>query len=1793
MERQSHGSPGSGCKCRFPRAGRRSVSYCSTSIAESSFSRTPEPRVKLPRDDFDVTVLSTEKVARDSPAGRELEASLKNAVQLPLKEKHSKKPFKDLFSRFMLNVDDNLGIKILKDLRNNTTMQETRNNINMPTSVGLTVDRPKLGSSQGIFSFGSPTLMLNRSLSSPKSKYLLQLGADKKTKHGNQAERKGTSVKEKFLIPNVPPIAKMSSNDDAAEVHVQDSTSFSRRTSSASGDSILSEVELNPSISKRASVVSDDTVRHANISLSISDKSNLFFLRVYRENGTFGTIVCPECITTTDLLQLAGRKFFLSNIENYHLVVLKANRVRRLHPEERPVEVIQSLLRRAGYTNEDIAGTLYGGDITFLCRMVLASSNARPIPDRVYQDNIRDPKYMSLYNTDLEDIPEYVAERAPEIETLDLRFSGIGDVNLQFIEKTKNLKVLEVSSMLFAGQLIPDFLHHFHNLCRLDLSKNALKSFDLDVSFMPNLLFLDLCGNQLTELPSSLSNSNLRTLILGTNSLVNFDTIIPSLIHLDLSYNMLESISEDFCKLQNLDSLLLNNNYLIEVPEGMTELNISYLDISNNFINSVLAVAAPSLKVLLASQTQFLEETVVPASSHFVKSPSPANKLTTRSLPNLEILELRSRPHARLHDHLRMESLKRIDLKETHLFNIPDYLFNGMPNIEMVNLDRNDLSRLPVSLGKLKNLRHLSVADNSISALPYDLIDLQSLHTLDLHSNNLKILSTVIWSLRSLKVLNISSNLLEQLPSCPSQEISEKYAQGSRGNIFEGNIYEPTNLNRDDFDPESSRSSESGFGTSALFKAGRASRPPLVIARLDELYAADNRLTEDVFDDIMSINSLQVLNLSYNLITEIPQETFTKFPKLRELCLSGNRISTLPQDDLKNARCLRRLFVNSNRLHSLPAELSKASNLEILDVAANSLRYNVNNWPYDWNWRWNQKLRYLNLSSNRRLDIRRPINQVIVHQEEDLSDFCVLPKLQILSLIDITLMTTAIPDESENCRVRTYGSLLTCARFGIADSLGENGLNIGDLVADRFMGNSDSFVIGIFDGESRPQATGNKVSKLVQENFLQIFRKNLNLMKEDKNLTIPDALRRSFFAVHGEIGNTLLLTPEEIKHTFIGYHSQAAAHLSQADRDKYSGATVLYMAGKKLYVASVGGVRVIVSKSTGEFRVISGPVHPWGASELHRIKESGGVVKNGKLNGYMSYSRMIGGYSEGSQITPAPEIYEYDMVDPKDVIIVGTANLWDYVPVETACDLVRAQANDPMRAALKLRDFARAYGMPSESMCLVISYPDHQESTLPSMDPAVSLTVDKKRRQQLPQDPVLARLGVEVAPPLGDVTLVFTDIKNSTLLWEAMTMVMRSAIKLHNSIMRRSMRLLEGYEVKTEGDAFIVSFHSPIKALIWCLTVQQQLMSAQWPQQLLEVDECAPVYDKNGDLLYRGLSVRMGIHFGRPVHELDPITKRMDYFGPMVNRAARICAIAFGGQIAASGDYLSILKKLKKSQRLAETMPLEKAFDLDVESADEILRDLQQLDQIGYVSRDLGELKLKGIENTEEVHVVFPAALQDRWNHPQNEALDEDIVVSPQVANAEDSVPALLYDMALNLRGYSMRLEALSRLHSPLSKHDDDASRRRTDRVLNPSVSAAAIQGYMNRIEDSLASLVSCQPTLGDSDSASAKSSSLAQKRNRLLLQSQPEPEPISLSCDSETSTPVPLDEGSSSEDSNWLEGQVTRFEREHSGSTPRPIADSPNRNSNPSTSEFEALSRRSTIPAIVHESFSHASPSE
>ena len=127
----------------------------------------------------------------------------------------------------------------------------------------------------------------------------------------------------------------------------------------------------------------------------------------------------------------------------------------------------------------------------------------------------------------------------------------------------------------------------------------------------------------------------------------------------------------------------------------------------------------------------------------------------------------------------------------------------------------------------------------------------------------------------------------------------------------------------------------------------------------------------------------------------------------------------------------------------------------------------------------------------------------------------------------------------------------------------------------------------------------------------------------------------------------------------------------------------------------------------------------------------------------------------------------------------------------------------------------------------------------------------------------------------GVTTYLFTDIEGSTRLWDQEPERMRPALARHDVLTREAVEQNRGRIVKTTGDGFHAVFDDPLDALAATLQLQLSLTD---PAATAGVP----------------LRVRCGLHAG--VDE----RRDNDFFGPVVNRAARIMSAAHGGQILLS-----------------------------------------------------------------------------------------------------------------------------------------------------------------------------------------------------------------------------------------------------------------------------------------------------
>jgi predicted ATPase/DNA-binding SARP family transcriptional activator/class 3 adenylate cyclase len=196
--------------------------------------------------------------------------------------------------------------------------------------------------------------------------------------------------------------------------------------------------------------------------------------------------------------------------------------------------------------------------------------------------------------------------------------------------------------------------------------------------------------------------------------------------------------------------------------------------------------------------------------------------------------------------------------------------------------------------------------------------------------------------------------------------------------------------------------------------------------------------------------------------------------------------------------------------------------------------------------------------------------------------------------------------------------------------------------------------------------------------------------------------------------------------------------------------------------------------------------------------------------------------------------------------------------------------------------------------------------------------------------------------PSGTVTFLFTDIEGSSRLWEKHPEAMRAALARHDALLRQAIETHAGLVFKTMGDQFCAAFASAAPAVAAAVEAQHALA------------------DVTGVQGFRGSGVQEGPTSGPEdlnTRTPEPLTLRVrmalstgaverrggDYFGPALNRVARLLAAGHGGQLLLAQATAGLVR---------EALPPEMSL------------------------RDLGAHRLKDLPQPEHIFQLLAADLQ-------------------------------------------------------------------------------------------------------------------------------------------------------------------------------------------------------------------------
>ena len=180
-----------------------------------------------------------------------------------------------------------------------------------------------------------------------------------------------------------------------------------------------------------------------------------------------------------------------------------------------------------------------------------------------------------------------------------------------------------------------------------------------------------------------------------------------------------------------------------------------------------------------------------------------------------------------------------------------------------------------------------------------------------------------------------------------------------------------------------------------------------------------------------------------------------------------------------------------------------------------------------------------------------------------------------------------------------------------------------------------------------------------------------------------------------------------------------------------------------------------------------------------------------------------------------------------------------------------------------------------------------------------------------------------MAFPSGTVTFLFTDIENSTLLWEKHPEAMKSLLAKHDMLLKEAVEVNHGTIIKTTGDGIHAVFEHAIDAVGAMVDAQQKLHTS-------EIFTSSTV----------SIRVRMGAHTG------EAELRDGDYYGSVLNRAARLMSVGHGGQILLSNAAAGLIR---------EQLPAE------------------------ITLQDLGEHRLKDLTRPEHIYQVNHPSLPNEF----------------------------------------------------------------------------------------------------------------------------------------------------------------------------------------------------------------------
>uniref|UniRef100_A0A7N6AG41 protein-serine/threonine phosphatase n=1 Tax=Anabas testudineus TaxID=64144 RepID=A0A7N6AG41_ANATE len=775
----------------------------------------------------------------------------------------------------------------------------------------------------------------------------------------------------------------------------------------------------------------------------------------------------------------------------------------------------------------------------------------------------------------------------------------------------------------------------------VDLSCCSLEQLPPNLFYSHDLTHLNLKHNFLPadqRLQQLQRFSRLRSLNLSNNHLGQFPLAIcdiPTLTEVNLSCNYLASVPSSVGAMTNLQTFLLDGNSLDELPNELGSLQrLSYLGLSFNQFSHV-----PQVLERLASMEKLC---------------MAGNNLETLTLQNFRLLRVK-------HIDLRLNKISnmvpdepdllrhvtQLDVRDNRLMELDASVF---PRLEVLHCERNRIISLKAKGCLLKgiyasnnelrqldvspvpsNLSYMDISRNHMESLPDWLCEAKKLEVLDVSHNLITELPARLFCSNSLRKLSAGHNQLHKLPERVERPLLEVL------DVQHNQLVElPCNL----------------FLKSESLRCVNASAnklehlPPSSLSEeshsiLQELYLTNNQLTDKCVPMLTGHTHLRVLHMAYNHLQTFPASKMAKLEELEEVDLSGNMLKTVPTT-IMNCRRMHTLIAHSNAIEVFP-EVMQLMEMKCVDLSCNELSEITlpENLP--------PKLQELDLTGNPRLNL----------------DHKTLEQLNNIRCFRIDPPPTFSSNEASG------GPAVWSHGYTEASGV-KNKLCVAALSVNSFCGSREA-LYGVFDGDRNVE-----VPYLLQCTMNDVLAEELHKTKSEE-----DYMTNTFLVMQRKLGTA---------GQKLG-GSAALCHIRHDPTDPSGCFT--------LTAANVGKCQAILCRDGKPLSLSL--LHNVGLEEEYRrIRQHRAIItEDNKVNGVTDSTRIMGYSFLYPSVIPCPHVQTVTLTPQDEFFILGSRGLWDVVSPTEAVEAVR-NVPDGLAAAKKLCTLAQGYGCTDSLSAVVV-----------------------------------------------------------------------------------------------------------------------------------------------------------------------------------------------------------------------------------------------------------------------------------------------------------------------------------------------------------------------------------------------------------------------------------------------------------------------------------------------------------